>query len=154
MNFREKSIIFMTFLVACLGIALLAGGLGTKYWVVAVAARETNNKSHGFIHFGLFEGTRRLNHGFGERIYDMDILDILFRERTFMVKELYIATIGCICVGIFFGIVSAFMAVVNTASNPTEAICHMPGKTVKHPALFPLRITGYVSGAFLTPCAK
>jgi hypothetical protein len=40
---------------------------------------------------------------------------------------LYIATIACIAVALFFGIVSACMAVINTASNPTEYICHMPG---------------------------
>jgi hypothetical protein len=95
---------------------------------VASAVRESSNKSSGSINFGLFEGTKRLNHGFGERHLHMNILDILFHERSFMIKELYIATIGCISVAMFFGIVSALLALVNTASNPTEYICHMPGK--------------------------
>ena len=107
---------------------LIPGGLGTNYWVVSTASRDNSNKSSGSIHFGLFEGSKRLNHGFGERHFAMDIFDILFHERTFMQKELFIATIACIAVAIFFGIVSACMAVINTASNPTEYICHMPGK--------------------------
>jgi hypothetical protein len=94
---------------------------------VSTATRDSNNKSSGFINFGLFEGSKKLNHGFGERHFHMDLLDILFHERTFLIKELYIATIACIAVALFFGIVSACMAVINTASNPTEYICHMPG---------------------------
>jgi hypothetical protein len=90
--------------------------------------RETSNKSSGYIFFGLFEGSKNLNHGFGERHFHMDIIDILYHERTFLIKELYIATIACIAVALFFGIVSACMAVINTASNPTEYICHLPGQ--------------------------
>ena len=39
MNLRERSIIFVTFLIACWALALTAGGLGTKYWVVSSAVR-------------------------------------------------------------------------------------------------------------------
>jgi len=126
-SLRQRSVIFCTFLLACLGLALLAGGLGTRYWIVAQAERESNNKSTGFIHFGLFEGTKRLNHGFGERVYPMDIVDILYRQRTFMVKELYVATIVCICASMLFGILAAISAVVNTASTPSTPVCHVPG---------------------------
>ena len=127
-SLRQRSVIFCTFLLACLGLALLAGGLGTRYWIVAQAERESNNKSTGFIHFGLFEGAKRLNHGFGERFERMDIVEILYRERTFMVKELYVATIVCICASMLFGILAAISAVVNTASTPSEPVCHFPGK--------------------------
>ena len=95
---------------------------------MAQAEREANNKSAGFIHFGLFQGTKRLDHGFGERVYPMDIVDILYRERTFMVKELYVATLVCICASMLFGILAAISAVVNTASTPSEPVCHFPGK--------------------------
>ena len=127
-SFRQRSVIFLTFLLALLALALLAGGLGTQYWVVAQAEIQANNKSTGFIHFGLFEGTRRLDFGYGERNKPMDILDILYKERTFMIKDLYITTIGCICVSMLFGIIAAMSAVVNTASTPIEPICHIPGK--------------------------
>ena len=55
------------------------------------------------------------------------MLDLLYTERTFLIYELYIATIATVCGGIFFGAISAMMAIVNTASNPIEAICHVPG---------------------------
>ena len=129
-SFRQRSIIFLTFLTACLALALLAGSLGTQYWVVASAERESNNKS-GFIHFGLFEGERRLNHGYGERKYPMKILDVLYHDRSFMIKDLYITTIGCICVSMLFGIIAAMSAIVNTASTPSEPICHIPGNFTK-----------------------
>ena len=38
--------------------------------------QETNAKSEGRINFGLFWGTRRLNHGFGERVYEMDVMEV------------------------------------------------------------------------------
>lgn len=44
-----------------------------------------------------------------------------------MVKELYVATIVCICVSMLFGIFAAMSAVVNTASTPSEPVCHFPG---------------------------
>ena len=39
----------------------------------------------------------------------------------------FISVLQKVCGGIFFGIISAMMAIVNTASNPIEAICHIPG---------------------------
>ena len=132
MSLRQRSVIFCTFLLACLGLALLAGGLGTRYWIVAQAERESNNKSTGFIHFGLFEGTKKFDFGFGERFHPMDIGEILYRERTFMVKELYYVTIVCICASMFFGILAAISAIVNTASTPSEPVCHFPGKLAEH----------------------
>jgi len=126
-SLRQRSVIFCTFLLACLGLALLAGGLGTPYWIVAQAEIESNNKSTGFINFGLIGGTKRLNVGWGERVDPMDIVDILYRQRTFMVKELYVATIVCICASMLFGILAAISAVVNTASTPSTPVCHVPG---------------------------
>ena len=127
-SLRQRSVIFATFLVAFCGLGLLAGGLGTRYWVVAQAEKETSDKASGFIHFGLFEGTKRLDHGWGERSVPMDIVEILYRERTFMVKELWVGTIVFICVAMLFGIIAAFAAIINTAHNPVEPICHIPGK--------------------------
>jgi len=127
MNLKERSVVFLTFLVTCLSLAFLAGGMGTQYWVVSTAVRPANNKSEGFVHFGLFGGKRELNHGFGERVYQTDVVDLMFRERTFMLKGLYISTIACVSVSLFFGVLAALLALVNTASNPTELVCHLPG---------------------------
>merc|ERR1711994_202200 len=52
----------------------------------------------------------------------IDLLDVLYKERTFLLYEVYITTIATV-----FGIIAAMMAIVNTASNPTEQICHIPG---------------------------
>ena len=142
MNLRERSIIFVTFLIACWALALTAGGLGTKYWVVSSAVRyvvdgelpsgEPNLKeldiSSGYIHFGLFEGTWRLNSGYGERVEHKKILEVTYLDPEFMKKGLYNATIGCVTASLFFGVLSALLAIVNTASNPTEPVCHLPGK--------------------------
>ena len=139
-SLRQRSVIFFTFLLACLGLALLAGGLGTRYWIVAQATNDklTNGKTAGFIHFGLFQGIRRLNHGFGERVKPLNIAEIVYqynfvgdgpdRDSEFMVKDLYYATIVCICASMLFAIVAAISAVVNTASTPSEPVCHFPGK--------------------------
>jgi hypothetical protein len=65
--------------------------------------------------------------GLGDRVKNMQMLDILYKDRSFLIYELYISTIATVCGGIFFGVISAMMAIVNTASNPIEAICHIPG---------------------------
>lgn len=82
----ERIIIYGTFLVSCLAIALLAGSLGSQHWVVSSATRESNAKSKGRINFGLFAGTRRLNHGFGERVRPMNVLEVQYREQKFMIR--------------------------------------------------------------------
>jgi len=119
----------VTFFGCCIAIALLAAALGTKYWVQATCHRNTatSKKSNGSIHFGLFQGTQTLNWGVGDRVTPIVVLDVLYNERTFLMYELYITTIATVCGGIFFGIIAAMVAIVNTASNPTEQICHIPG---------------------------
>jgi hypothetical protein len=128
MNLKKRSLIFVTFFCSCLAISLLGASLGTKSWVTATCQRTINtDKSNGSVHFGLFEYQSILNAGLGDRVDNQHVLDILYVERTFFIYELYIATIATVCGGIFFGIISAMMAIVNTASNPIEAICHIPG---------------------------
>jgi len=131
MNFKKRSLIFVTFFGSCLAIALLAASLGTKHWVSANCKRTENpEKSNGTVHFGLFYYQAHLNFGLGNRPYTESMLGhtgILYHERQFLIYELYIATIATVAGGIFFGIISAMMAIINTASNPIEAICHIPG---------------------------
>jgi len=149
MNLKRRSLIFVTFFLSCLGIALLGASLGTKAWVTASCKRacskeeavgeeeveaepcrinqQASEKSNGNITFGLFEYQSSLDAGLGERVVRQPMLDLLYTERTFLIYELYIATIATVCGAIFFGAISAMMAIVNTASNPIEAICHVPG---------------------------
>ncbi len=51
----EKPLIFATFVFACVALGLLAGSLGSDYWVVASVHREANEKSEGWVNFGLFK---------------------------------------------------------------------------------------------------
>jgi len=134
MNFQKRSLIFVTFFVSCLAISLLAAGLGTEHWVEAECRREGDfsSKSNGSVHFGLFHGARHLNSGLGDRHYPMNMIKILYRERTFLMYELYIATIALASAAILFGIIGALLAIVNTAYNPMEAICHVPGLYVSN----------------------
>ncbi|CAB4069102.1 CLRN [Lepeophtheirus salmonis] len=127
MNVREKTIIFSTFLSSCLAISLLGASLGTDNWVESKVYREANVKAYGYVHFGLFKGARQLNHGFGERNYPMDISDIMFHEQKFMNRDLYVTTVAMLIGGIFFGGLTVILSLLNTASDPREAVCHFPG---------------------------
>eukprot|EP00096_Caligus_rogercresseyi_P003862 TRINITY_DN1764_c0_g1_i3.p1 TRINITY_DN1764_c0_g1~~TRINITY_DN1764_c0_g1_i3.p1 ORF type:complete len:228 (-),score=77.05 TRINITY_DN1764_c0_g1_i3:961-1644(-) len=130
MNVREKTFIFLTFLSSCLAISLLGASLGTKHWVESQVYREANSKAYGHVHFGLFRGARKLNHGFGERNYPMDISDIMFHEQQFMNRDLYVSTVAMVVGAILFGGLSAILSLLNTASDPREAVCHFPGLIV------------------------
>merc|ERR1712073_266858 len=91
---------------------------------------ENKERSNGTVNLGLFFYEANLNFGLGDRHFPEKMLGsegILYRERQFLVYELYIATIACVVAGIFFGIISAMLAIVNAGSNPVEAICHVPG---------------------------
>jgi len=131
-NFKRRGLIFLTFFGSCLAISLLTASLNTNYWVRAECKRTTENKerSNGTVNLGLFFYEANLNFGLGDRHFPEKMLGsegILYRERQFLVYELYIATIACVVAGIFFGIISAMLAIVNAGSNPVEAICHVPG---------------------------
>ena len=81
MNFKRRSLLFVTFFVSCLAICLLGTALGTPYWVTATCHRagEFREKSNGTVNFGLFQGARHLNSGLGDRFYPMNMLQILYR---------------------------------------------------------------------------
>ena len=127
MKTKEKILIFFTFLFTSLAQALLNGSHVSQNWIVSGAKRPTNSKSEGTINFGLFRGIRKLNHGFGERVYEMDVVETQYREKQFMVRELYVTTIACVCVSALFGIICAVLSLLNTSCNPSEPVCHYPG---------------------------
>ena len=151
-NFKRRALIFVTFFGSCLAISLLTASLNTNYWTTAECKRTTDNKekSNGTVNMGLFFYEASLNFGLGDRHYPEKMLGskgILYLERQFLVYELYIATIACVVAGIFFGIISAMLAIVNTGSNPVEAICHVPGSEatqVLQPSHQPSLVTLYV----------
>ncbi|CAH2097215.1 unnamed protein product [Euphydryas editha] len=68
LNLFKRSMIFATFFGSCLCIALIIASLGTTHWVDARARRLSNSlESEGRINFGLFEGHKELNFGYGWR---------------------------------------------------------------------------------------
>ncbi|CAF4911930.1 unnamed protein product [Pieris macdunnoughi] len=73
LNLFKRSMIFATFFGSCLCIALLVASLGTQHWVDARARRLQNTESEGRINFGLFEGHKELNFGYGWRPHDLSI---------------------------------------------------------------------------------
>lgn len=58
----------------------------------------------------------------------MNVVRVQYQERDFLVRELYVTTIVCVCGAILFGLICAGLSLYNTASNPVEAVCHFPGE--------------------------
>ncbi|XP_047036242.1 uncharacterized protein LOC110374302 [Helicoverpa armigera] len=74
LNLFKRSMIFATFFGSCLCIALIVASLGTTHWIDARARRTSNPlESEGRISFGLFEGRKELNFGYGWRNHDFSI---------------------------------------------------------------------------------
>ncbi|XP_028156288.1 uncharacterized protein LOC135083903 [Ostrinia nubilalis] len=74
LNLFRRSMIFATFFGACLCIALIVASLGTTHWIDARARRTSNPlESEGRISFGLFEGHKELNFGYGWRNHDFSV---------------------------------------------------------------------------------
>ena len=59
--------------------------------------------------------------------FQFPVVEILNKDRTFMSYGLWIATIGAVCSAIFFAVISAVFALVNTATTPIEAITGIAG---------------------------
>lgn len=73
MNLFKKGMIFSTFFLSCLSIALLVASLGTTQWLTAYAKRTSNpHESDGRVNFGLFHGKKELNVAYGWRTYEID----------------------------------------------------------------------------------
>lgn len=79
--------------------------------------------STGFINFGLFQGDKGLNVGFGERISQFEVSG----TDGLMSQSLWAGTIACLSLGLLFAVLGAVFAVVNTATTPVEAITGIPG---------------------------
>ena len=113
---------FQHFLTVSVHPQLWIGGQGGKPWD---AGHSVQGSNHSIIFYKVAI-IQSLHLAF-TCAFAYAVLYDDFQERTFLIYELYIATIATVCGGIFFGIISAMMAIVNTASNPIEAICHIPG---------------------------
>ncbi|XP_030754580.1 clarin-2 [Sitophilus oryzae] len=124
----KRGLIFCTFFVACAAAALLLAGLGTKYWIQASAKRIKNPlESDGKIHFGLFEGRKELNVAYGWRTYDIDVIATMKYEPEFLNYWFWIGTIGALCLGLLFSLLSAVFAVINTATTTHRYLAGLSG---------------------------
>lgn len=79
MEQSKRIFTFLTFIICCLILTLLVASLATQSWLIAKPIRlnllnstgnlkNDPNKFRGEIYFGLFQCTRILNYGFGDRI--------------------------------------------------------------------------------------
>ena len=84
---KKRQVFLVTFFLGFAGIGLLVTALCTDYWLesnpvrlvdedtlnaaVNVTDEESNTKFTGYIHFGLFRGSKTLDYGFGQRRYDI-----------------------------------------------------------------------------------
>ncbi|KAK7792200.1 hypothetical protein R5R35_005153 [Gryllus longicercus] len=128
MTMFKRGMIFVTFFLSCLIIALLVAALGTKYWIVARARRISNpEESDGRINFGLFEGKKELNVAYGWRTYEIKMLELLHTDREFLIYGVWVATIGSLCAGVLFAALAAIFAVINTATTPSGSLTGVPG---------------------------
>lgn len=134
MNILKRGMVFVTFFGCCFAIALMAAAMSTKYWLVAEAIQIRRNppdstpeirlNSTGHVNFGLFQGRKSLNVGFGERIHGFDVPH---EDPEFMSYGLWVGTISCLVIGMVFAVVGALFAVINTATTPVETITGVPG---------------------------
>ena len=83
MDSKKRTLFTLTFVLGLLGVGMLVASLATDYWLesrpvrnvdddtLAVAINVTggdlDTKFTGYIHFGLFHGSKSLDYGFGPR---------------------------------------------------------------------------------------
>lgn len=92
----KRVLTFCTFFVCCGCLALLSASFATQKWIVAKPVKvglspsisnvtaEDSTKFRGELNFGLFEGSKTLNHGFGDRkshIWGEFIVDYILSEK-------------------------------------------------------------------------
>ncbi|KAJ8920071.1 hypothetical protein NQ315_011725 [Exocentrus adspersus] len=153
MNLFKRSMIFATFFVACIAMALLVASLGTKHWVNAKAKRAKNPlESDGRIHFGLFDGRKELNVAYGWRSYEIDVIHLLRYEPEFLIYGFWLGTVAMVCSGLLFSGLSAVFAAINTAISTSRCLTSVPGLYLWNFLAFVSNITavGLWMGQFYT----
>ncbi len=57
----------------------------------------------------------------------MSVLEAQYRQKDFLVRELYVTTVASACGAILVGVALACLALHNVAADPQEAACRYPG---------------------------
>ncbi|CAH1155879.1 unnamed protein product [Phaedon cochleariae] len=128
MDYFKRGLVFVTFFVACISMALLVASLGTKHWISAKAKRIKNPlESDGKIHFGLFDGKKELNVAYGWRSYEIDVIHLVKYEPEFLTYGLWLGTLVAVCAGLLFSGLSALFAATNTATTTSRTLTGVSG---------------------------
>lgn len=124
LNLFKRSMIFATFFGSCLCIALLVASLGTRHWIDARAKRTSNPlESEGRIHFGLFEGHKDLNPGYGWRNHDFSIKSL----DTYPARRWAWAGVAALLgAALLSGAGAALLAALSTAARPHPRAASTP----------------------------
>nr|XP_018902395.1 PREDICTED: uncharacterized protein LOC109033965 [Bemisia tabaci]XP_018902396.1 PREDICTED: uncharacterized protein LOC109033965 [Bemisia tabaci]XP_018902397.1 PREDICTED: uncharacterized protein LOC109033965 [Bemisia tabaci]XP_018902398.1 PREDICTED: uncharacterized protein LOC109033965 [Bemisia tabaci] len=128
MNLYKRGMIFITFLGSCVAIMLIGVALTTNHWVDAQAKRTLNPQtSTGRINFGLFQGEKSLNVGYGSRTNDISIVEFMREDPEFLVYNYWLVTVASMALGLVFSIIAAIFSVINTATTPITSLAGIPG---------------------------
>jgi len=146
MEQRKRVLTFLTFFVCTACLAFLTASLATQKWIIAKPVRiaflnssslenvsfidddhDDSGKFKGEIYFGLFQGTKILNYGFGDRVTPIWIKQEQAKNPNLMAFGLWFFTVLCVAIAMIFGLVSSVFAIINTVMTPIEVITGVQG---------------------------
>ncbi|KAG8171415.1 hypothetical protein JTE90_023061 [Oedothorax gibbosus] len=138
-DLTKRVLTFCTFFVCCGCLALLSAAFATQKWIVAKpvkiglpesisnATAGDDTKFRGELYFGLFEGSKTLNYGFGDRKTQIWIQQEMTKNPQLFTFSLWLLTIMSLALAMLFGLISAVFAVINTVVTPVEVITGISG---------------------------
>ena len=73
MSIKTRGLVFATFFGSCLVVGVLVASLSTNYWIQSTVKHKGNaTNSKGHVNFGLFNGFKNLDVGYGVRPVQID----------------------------------------------------------------------------------
>lgn len=138
-DLTKRVLTFCTFFICCGCLTLLSASFATQRWIVAKpvkvglpvsisnATAGDNNKFRGEMYFGLFEGSKTLNHGFGDRKSHIWVQQEMAKNPQLFTFSLWLFTIMSLALAMLFALISAVFAVINTVVTPVEVITGIAG---------------------------
>ncbi|CAO1311674.1 unnamed protein product [Diamesa serratosioi] len=123
MKIVSRTLIFATFFGNCIIIGLLLTALVSNSWIYSTAHPKTistSKKQIGTIEFGLFNGYKSFDHGYGVRKHDIDVIESLKLEPEFMSYWLWLFTALGAGFSLFSSAVSAVASVIGTIKKKAK----------------------------------
>ncbi|XP_055381446.1 uncharacterized protein LOC129612031 [Condylostylus longicornis] len=115
-NFKSRVLVFATFFGSLLAIGLLLVSLTTNHWVRSSAKRVSIPESHGEIYYGLFNGIKDLNVGYGLRTQSVHMLSFIQNEPDVMSFWLWLFTALGVGFALLASAIAAIASIIKTAS--------------------------------------